>query len=424
MTLSYSYVGLLDDFAARHADTAIADLDDLNEKLVLAALFSGPMLINDGYVLLHPAIRQALLNPKKSPLKALVESGFVKLLSRNSNALGDLAQTMADAGIDSAKSLLRSESFAKEYQPLLERWSGELSSGAFDAFMSWPKLHVDKVYRSIGSAVLNTESLASSLTEAVTKAFAIRLADTASRRTEWERVANDLQRAGMLPPAAYAALMHAANETYQYAWGCALTTSLSNVRVLTRLPKHLGSLDVAESELSARPKKAVEVMIPDRAFVVKAVAEKWESLAVMVAPGHELNRLKHGFLGALRSYYADDKLDRRQVTAAANQYTTALSKHFGGKVAVPVVFDLSFVGLSTAAGSFAGPAGAAVGATVGVVGVAAAHLGVPRLLWRLAAPSPKKWLLHKRLAAPEGTTSCFAIDPAAAALHTSGARRP
>lgn len=432
MPVRHSYVGLLDDFAVRHGDTAIVSIDDLNKHLVLAVLFSDPLLINDGYVLQHPAIRQALLNPEKSPLKALVEVGFVKILSRNSNALGDLAEVMADAQIASAKSLLRSEDFQKIYRPELTRWSDELCSGAFDAFLPWPKIHIDQVFRSVARTVMATDSFASGVGEDALKAFRERLDTSAFRRTEWELAGEAMRDGGKFDPAAHRVLMWAANETYQYAWGCALTASLPNVRVLTRLPRHLRALEASGVlALPSKPKKPVEVMVPDRAFVMEAVGGKWTRLANMVTPGHDINRLKHAFLGALRAYYGIDAAGSAHdgdEKALAQAYTTALSKHFGGgQTAVPMVFDLSFVGLSTAAGIIAGPAGmvagAAAGAAVGVVGVAAAHLGAPKLLWRLTAPSPRKWLVHKRPQMEEGVTSCFEIEPTLASAHIAHAGR-
>lgn len=433
MPLRHSYVGLLDDFAARHGDTAIARVDDLNRNLVLAVLFSDPLLINDGYVLHHPAIEEALLHPEKSPLKALVEVGFVKILSRNANALGSLADVMADAGIASAQQRRLDQGFQKTYQPFLSQWSEVLSTGAFDAFLPWPKIHIDRVFRSVAGTVMSTDSFAGEVGEAATQAFRARLDHNSFRRTEWEQVGNALRDGGQLAPAAHRALMRAANETYQYAWGCALTASLLNVRVLTRLPRHLRALESSSVlALPDQPKAPVEVMIPDQAFVVKAVGNKWARLASMVTPGHDINRLKHAFLGALRAYYGSEAAHHTSVTAAAKAYTTALSKHFGGQTAVPVVFDLSFVGFSTAAGTYAGVvagpagvvAGAVAGAAVGVVGVAATHLGAPKLLWRLTAPSPQKWLVHKQPLVAEGVTSCFEIEPALASVHLAQAQRP
>lgn len=418
----YSYVGLLDDFALRHGDTAITTLADLNEKLVLAVLFSDPLVVNDGYVLTHSAVQEALLNPKRSPLKALVERGFVKLLSRNNGKIEKLAELMAANGITSAQELLQSDFFVKRYQPFLTRWSESLNSGAFESMLPWPSIRIDDVYRSVAETALATATMRETIPQTDLEAFRERLSDTKARRTEWEDVARAMLKCGQLQVGSYRSLMRAANEIYQYTWGCSLLRQLPGVRVLTRIPQHLGTLDHTEFELPAVARKQVKVFIPDRAFVVKAVGEKWDSLAVMVTSGHELNRLKHQFLQALRGYYSSETVSRRQVQNASNSYTVALSKHFGEHAAVPVIFDLSFVTASTFAGTLVqGLPGAAIGAAVSLVGVGAAHLGAPRLLWRLTAPAPEKWLVHKRLAAPEGTTSCFQLDPASAYLHTKNA---
>jgi hypothetical protein len=414
----YSYLGLLDDFAHRHGDTAITTVDDLNEKLILAALFSDPLLINDGYLIMHESVQKALLNPGKSPLKTLIERGFVKILSRNNGGIEQLAKLMAANDITSAQNLLNNHYFIKRYSPFLTRWSDSLNSGAFESMLPWPSIRIDDVYRSVAEATLKTSTIQESIPKADLDEFTRRLSDTKARRTEWENVANEMKNKEQLQARSFTLLMRAANEIYQYAWGCSLLKQLPGVRVLTRIPQHLGILDHAEFELSNKSRKPVEALIPDRTFVIKAVGNKWDSLAAMVTPGHDLNILKHKFLNSLRRYYSNESTSRRLVVTASKNYTEALSKHFGSQTAAKVIFDLTFVAASTGIGLVVPVAGAAASAAVSIVGVGASHSGAPNLLWRLKSPSSGKWLVHKHLAAPEGATSCFQIEPKAAHIHT------
>jgi hypothetical protein len=58
-----TYTGLVDDFAQKYGDACIQTLDDLNNHLIAAVLTGHPLLINDGHIIMHPAIREAVLNP-------------------------------------------------------------------------------------------------------------------------------------------------------------------------------------------------------------------------------------------------------------------------------------------------------------------------------------------------------------------------
>jgi len=98
-----AYVGTLDDVVARYPwdstrraytlESYIKNKDDLllkeqllnnfNNVLQFNALFGRELLINDGYLLNHPASKLALIDPKCSPLSALIDNGRVQILRRN-----------------------------------------------------------------------------------------------------------------------------------------------------------------------------------------------------------------------------------------------------------------------------------------------------------------------------------------------------
>lgn len=415
-----SYVGVLDDFALRYSDGAIENVADLNSLLILATLFSDPLLINDGYLLSHKALRDALMTQEFSPFKQLVECGYVKILSRNGGDLGGLANWMADIGISSAKSLLEDQWFRDKFQPLLGIWSERLRSPAYDAFRDWPNLKLDEVYQKVSSDAF--ENLINSLNDSTDELteFKKRLDGSKRRRTEWEDIAKQMLHEGRLSRVTFVAIMKAANESYQYSWGCSLARDSGSVRVLTRMPQHLAKFELCELTVPDNPKQPIQIAIPDAAFAHKSVNGKWELLADVVTTGSELNHLKYQFIDALRAYYQNSDLDEKQVKLRGQEYTRALSKHFGNSVGVNVMFDLTFVGVSTAAGAMvAGPMGMIAGAALSVTGVAASHLGAPKLLWRLSAPSPKKWLVNRNILAPE-LVSAFQIDRTVASQYTEG----
>lgn len=419
MSLPLSYVGVLDDFALRYNDGAIQNIDDLNRHLILATLFSDPLLINDGYLLSHATLQHALMNPDGSPLKDLVECGYVKILSRNNGDLGGLAGCMADAGISSAKDRLKDERYREKYQPFLSTWTEQLRSPAYNAFRHWPNLQMTEVFKAVSLDAISVLLDYDDSPHKEISEFKKRLRDTAVRRTDWEDIGLDLRKTGQLSEQTFLALMKAANESYQYSWGCALARDLGSVRVLTRMPQHLAKFEVSEMTVSDSPRDPIRVAIPDVAFAVKSVDGKWKQLADVVTTGRELNALKHEFLRSLRAYYESRDGDSGDVKLHGNNYSVALSKHFGNPRGVNVVFDLTFVGASTLAGGMlAGPVGLIAGAALSVTGIAASHLGGPKLLWRLNAPSPKKWLIDRNLSAPPESISAFLIKETIASKYT------
>jgi len=126
-----AYCGLLDDFAIRHRDGhPIETVDQLNEHLIFTMVAGDPLVINDGHLLLNPAVCEAIMRPEDSPFRRLVECRFVRILSRNGGAIERLAEEMANQNITSAEQLLEDHRYREEYRPALAEWSEELERAA------------------------------------------------------------------------------------------------------------------------------------------------------------------------------------------------------------------------------------------------------------------------------------------------------
>jgi hypothetical protein len=267
--------GLVDDFAVNHHDAAVTSMRALNEHLVAAVLFGDSLLINDGYLLNHKVLQEAVLKPDSSPLCQLVESGFVKILTRNERALGDLADHMAEEDIQSARQLRSTDAYVKRLQPALSRWAEKLRlvEEGDASFSSWPAAHVSQIFKR-----LTTTALKAAIDRTDQDKHRKELqefqavwasASKSANRTDWEREA-DLRRGKhkQLSEEVHVALMRIANEAYQYAWGCALSETDARVTVETRAPMYL-DLDVSLGELDpARPPKGVTVYGPDIAVAL------------------------------------------------------------------------------------------------------------------------------------------------------------
>jgi len=417
---TYTYCGLLDDFTLRHDDKGIRSLQELNDHLIVSVLFGGRLLINDGYVLFNDALQEAVRVKDASPFRHLVEKGYVKILTRNGGKLETLADEMAEKGITSAQDLTAKPWYKVDYKPALTEWSVRLRSPAFDGFMNWPNLDRDEIFRSVAETAFHSLYAAEPLHRPALELFRKSVSDTPGRRTEWEDEATRLEKAGKIFSDVRRILMFTASEAYHYSWGCALGAAGYRARVLTRLPKYLQALDSALGRLPEKPTSQLTIFVPDLNFSKKAIKNRWQLLADMVSPGHEVSLRKEEFLDCRDRYYASGATEK-EVQDAAKAYTTALSRHFGNRETVPVVFDLGFLAASTAAGAAVGNLpGILVGLGIGLAGVAGAHLGGPQMFWKFAAPK-RKWIARLQQVPEDRAASSFELSRDQISKHTSQA---
>jgi hypothetical protein len=422
-----TYFGLLDDFAVRHHDAAVTSMRALNEHLLAAVLFEGPLLINDGYLLNHAVLQEAVLKPDVSPLRALVESGYIQILTRNGRELGILAERMALDGITSAQHLLTTEFYRERLRPALSRWDERLELFDFEVpFRHWPKTHLSQTFTKLATDALDgaIEMSAPGNDRKQLVEFQKVLDDggSSTNRTYWETEVNRLNAYGKLSDEVRIALMLMGNEVYQYAWGCALSEDDDSAAVQTRAPMYL-DLDVALGQLDPeRQPHGVTVFGPDLGVAGKRVGSKWSLLAKVVRGTEEITVVKGQFLKALNNYYADPGAGDEQVTRAAKQYSKALSAHFGSSrraFRLDVTTTLLSGGVGFVVG---GPVGAVVGAGIGLVGnVADATVG-PKLLAKMSSPLGKPWIATKPGRMPIATSN-FRLDQHKAAGYIKGVER-
>jgi hypothetical protein len=145
-TTMTTYCGLVDDFAKRHDDASIHTLLELNEHLISAVLVGHPLLINDGHIIMHPAIRKAIVTPEASPLQNLIEAGYIKILSRNKGQLENLADQMAQEGITSAQQFGTEDYYKQRYLPALQKCMSSLRRQEDEVFLRpWPELNTSTI---------------------------------------------------------------------------------------------------------------------------------------------------------------------------------------------------------------------------------------------------------------------------------------
>ncbi len=425
-----AYCGLLDDFAIRHSDGfSIKKLRDLNEHLIFSVIAGDPLTINDGYVLMNPAVRDAVTQPDRSPFRELVQCGFVRILSRNGGDLPGLAQRMADDGITSAKRLLTNPQYRQDYAPALAAWSGHLNSGGFGWFQGWPAHRTDVVYGRLASRILDSLISLGLDERDQLSGFQDELGDRVSSRTAWENTADSLVGTRQLSGRARTVLMKGANEAYQYAWGCALADPASPVSVQTRATQFLGELDLPTGEAATRGRSDIRLFVPNVKVATKGIGTQWNLLAQVAGSAHPAAQAKRNFRATLIAYYTGQGVSKRQMERAARDYSATLAAVFGRddrtQAGVDLIFTASSIGVSTAAFAGAalllGPVGLAIGVGLAAAGFSTAHVKpVHNLISRLGRTKPHKWIEEGGAVDPQRSVSSFELDPTKVATILDG----
>jgi hypothetical protein len=429
-----TYTGLVDDFAMNHNDACIRTIPELNDHLISAVLVGHPLLINDGHMIMHPAIREAILKPESSPLQNLVATGYVKILTRNGGDLETLADQMADEGITSAQRLGAQDDYTKQYLPALRAWMSQLRMGEPQSFLHpWPDLNTSSIFHKIAAAAyrsIRDSLMAAKLRddlEAIRRFKDMYESGQRQRRTDWENIADRLRHDGGLSERLYRELMHAANEAYQYSWGCALARKDSLVRVETRAPKFT-DLDVSIDETGTSTQDPVEVYTPNFKVAHRKIGDHWSRLAEVAKPGAETYYAKVEFQRCLDSYYRANtaEVDRPAMEAAAKNYSKALADHFRNERRARFIYGYVTAVAGAAVGIPAAPLGlligAGIGLAVGVASVAADQVGVPQAMMKIISGSNRKWITRSNLGTRPSMVSNFQIDQKTADKYRRGVR--
>jgi hypothetical protein len=429
-----TYTGLVDDFATNHGDAAIRTLPELNEHLVSAVLIGHPLLINDGHVIMHPAIREAIMRPEASPLRNLVASGYVKILTRNGGDVETLADRMADEGITSAQRLSVQEDYTKKFRPALGAWMSQLRMGEPTSFLHpWPELNTSSIFRKMAATAYRSirRSLAAAKLademEALSRFRDAFESGRSQRRTDWENIGDRMLRDESLSERLYRELMHAGNEAYQYSWGCALGRKDNVVRVEMRAPK-VTDLDASIDETGTSSRDRVEVFTPNFGIAHRKIGDNWTRLAEVARPGTETYYAKIEFQRALDDYYRPDtaETDKSAMELAARRYSAALSDHFRNDERAKLVYGYvtavagAAVGIPTA--SLGLLLGAGIGLAVGVATVVGDQVGLPRAMMKIMGRGNRNWITSEALGSRPTMVSNFEIDQRAADRYRRGVR--
>ncbi len=415
-----AYAGLLDDFSLRFDTHGIKDVPELNRRLISAVLVGDPLLVNDGHVIMNPAVRTAVTKPRKSPFCGLVDSGFTKILTRNDAKLEQLADDMADDAISSAKKVVTTDWYRKTYQPALARFMKAARRHEFGrSFRSWPeRVAISGTFANAAETAYQAMVQSGQLPKGDLHRFYDAFhAGNLQRRTEWEAAGSSLRLNESISDQLFGQLMQTASEAYQYAWGCALDEPTRPVRVQTRAPRWLEvDQEVGREHLTGPAEKrqvAVEVPVLDIA-IKQASVSHWKPL-IAATKDDEFLHHKRNFRRAADAYYGTGD-NRELLDEAAANYTDFLRKYFINRPRFTLTYGLCNASVGAGVGLVVGPLGAAVGAAVGLgigaITSVADSRGFPDFLIKISPTFGRPWL---DLSVSSPPRSSFRIDPAKAA---------
>ncbi len=354
---SYTYLGTADDVVERYPWDVDIDLKYFNNMLIRKALLGEKIIINDGYLLNLKAARYALLNPDKSPLKALIEANFVRILSRD-QSLVKMPDHMAKQGVDSFKNLVRSNEWTS-LKSMLTSWEPKLHQG--ENFLNWPKKHISHgfdqmIMRLHQQPVENlgfTHVTQDELSQVFDAYIAKNTVDKEATRTRWEHAVletvgnNDNGRQKVNE------LMNVACEAYHFNFGVCLSNFAplenSSILVETRYSHAFDEL----MQLDHPPEHAM-MDIPTLEIPKNLPVNRPDLWKQIVDPYSEHADKLNNYKMSLEQFFAG-QANTDAVKQSAEAYSKALSAHFGQSKNLSgitqKVLGVGFLGLGTLGGA-------------------------------------------------------------------------
>ena len=222
--LRWTFAGDLDDMVGSYPWAGIRPLSKraLDVRLVFGAIAGTPMLVNDGYLVLNNSCFDSLRD-HRSPLRILINQGYVRVLGRNiARSLSQVVSDGADQGIPTYKRL---KSDTRKWAATRETLD-TVSKDIGEKFWGWPRVNLTSSYLSLIQYLAKTPheqrgiNVPDQTFQDVVKRFEDALSKDASKpRSKWEEIVKGLGQRQ------FQTLMQLANEVYHHNFGVALAAS-------------------------------------------------------------------------------------------------------------------------------------------------------------------------------------------------------
>jgi hypothetical protein len=357
--LRWTYAGDLDDMVTQYPWPGIdpSKKAALDVRLAFGAVAGTPVLLNDGYLILNPACFESLKNAN-SPLRVLINQGYIRVLSRNtSHSLSQVVTDGAGQGIASYRDLKNQGKKWAATQKVLDNVQPDLKH----SFCEWPNVDLPSSYLRLiqllsqvphGQRGINTPD---AVFKDVVKQFEDELSGNRNRpRSRWEAIVKKLGQNQ------FQELMELGNEVYHHNFGVALSAfppknlpNESEIAVQTRVSQVFMELLYK----THKPKISLPDSIPPQLTLPGALDYSNGSwLVPLFVPEQPLGKARAAYLN-VRTRYLEGAASGEEMTEATSVYQKHLNEH------------LALFPHKKAAGHFANAAVSSVPVALAVAGI-------------------------------------------------------
>jgi hypothetical protein len=227
-SIPWTYSGLLDDVVDRYGITPEVDADFFNLSILRNILFSGPILLNDGYIFHHP-VGLSQLQDNRSLIRQMVKHDFIRILSRSSDpeAFSRLPEYLARRGVETSRQLI-----AREDWPTIREKALSWANHFFDdrRVQAWPRVMSHEGFKKLFSRIfdktpedLGLVGFSSERLSEFGRRYENQPDMQTAPRTAIEKAALSMLAEGLIKRSALVRLMDIANQCYHYNFGMLLS---------------------------------------------------------------------------------------------------------------------------------------------------------------------------------------------------------
>ncbi len=339
-SLPLTYSGLLDDVVARHRITPDIDGEFFNRSIVRSVFFSGQILINDGYLVNHPAALEQLKN-ENSLLRTMVKNSFVKVLARQPDAenFSRNPERMAAKNVESFQRLVAQTDWP-EIRERLRRWADGLY--LYNMVDRWPDIAMHVGFRKLFGRIfdktlddLGLGHVGPFDMESFQRRYEQHESFEMAPRTAVEQAVLAMEAAGKIGPDAVVAIMNIANQCYHYNFAMCLSRQrgrpvVADTTIGRAFEDILDLDDVVEADLSKVPVLSIPKGFP---------TDNGALFDRLLDPTSELSKAKINFLGSIEAIFKrarflvnDDRSQR--LREAAEEYRRHLADYFSRRLGI------------------------------------------------------------------------------------------
>lgn len=334
LTLQRTYTGLLDDVMIRYSSDYAGE-GFFNKMILKNIVFGGGLFVNDGYLVNHPTARAQLYNDN-SLLRVMLETNFIRVLTRESTAdkLADMPHKMAASGNRSFIELCESSEwteFGRLFRTLCQNFFHS------NNVRPWPNVDMSHGFNKLIQRVLNAKPHEIGLTN-VTEDQLQRMRDVfvesdplaGNPRHKLEEAAKATLKDGEKDfRESMRQIMDLGNQAYHYNFGLTLTDEEENgVSVDTTMgyafDEFLKTTEIESGQLARVPLIEVPDDLP---------FEQGDTFRPFLDHSTRIGAAKIEYLNALRSLLAPNARDlenlEKDVREATKLYLDRMQEVFG-----------------------------------------------------------------------------------------------